>query len=282
MVVGYRAVQRNNAFRYKAVTCKLRPQIQAIKQQENQKEPRRCPRKAKMKRSLTTKLMIALTVIIVIVAGLILAINYTLVASTQQEKFERDIQAQIDLINSSMLEPVFTYDFQQIEAISKSLVNTALITSIKITDHRGKDMAKALETGEEDYAEKVSLEDVKISKDDKTIGLYDIVFSKDQMETVLASQLQSSITLVVLVMVACLGMVLLLSRRIIVSPVAAVSNSLAEIAAGGGLNNKKTKRHMESTKAKKGKHGNAKQKREATQTNKIKTKKKNNTKKEKK
>lgn len=187
-----------------------------------------------MKRSLSTKLMVALTVIIMIVAGIILVINYSLVSSQQQEKFEKDIQAQINLINSSILEPIFTYDFHQIETISTSLVDTALITSIDITDHRGKEMGGAIETGEADYAEKVVMEDVEIIREDSLVGKYNIVFSKQQMEAVLSNQMQSSITLVVLVMAACLAMVFILSRKIIVGPVANVSNSLAEIAAGGG------------------------------------------------
>ncbi len=187
-----------------------------------------------MKRSLSTKLMLALTVIIIVVAALILAINYQVIASEQQKRFEDDTAAQIELINSSMLEPVFSYDFQQIEAISKSLVNTAIITSIKITDHRGKDMAKAIETSGGDHAEKAEITGNKIVRDGETIGLYDIVFSKNQMETVLSSQVQSSIFIVLLLMGACLGTVFLLSRKLIVSPVADVSSSLAEIAAGGG------------------------------------------------
>ena len=187
-----------------------------------------------MKRSLSTKLMAALTVIIIVVATLILVLNYQLIRADQQNRFEEDTQAQLELINSSMLEPVFSYDFQQIEAISKSLVNTAIITSIKITDHRGKDMAKALETGPADSAEKVEMVGNKIVRDGETIGLYDIVFSKNQMETVLASQQQSSITMVLLLMAACLATVFFLSRKLIVSPVSDVSTSLAEIAAGGG------------------------------------------------
>lgn len=177
--------------------------------------------------------MVALTVIILIVSGLILAINYSLIAAQQQTKFEEDIQAQLDLINSSMLEPVFTYDFQQIGAISKSLVNTALITSISITDHRGKDMDKAIEDGE-DKAKKVAMSDVKIVREGETIGLYDIVFSKHQMEAVLTQQIQSSIIVVMLVLATCLAAVFFLTRNLVVKPVSAVSASLSEIADGGG------------------------------------------------
>lgn len=186
-----------------------------------------------MRRSLSTKLIVALTVIILLVASLILALNYTLAASKQEDKFQRDVQAQIELIKSSMLEAIFTYDFSQVEAISKSLVNTDLISSIQVTDHRGKDLAAAA-IDAESRGKTFTMDGIEVSKDGKAIGRFNIIFSKSQMEEVLASQLRSSIALVMVVLIACLIMVFILTRRIVVAPVARVSNSLAEIAAGGG------------------------------------------------
>lgn len=187
-----------------------------------------------MKRSLSTKLVVALAFVITIVSGLILVINYSFVKSKLEDKFQKDVQAQIALIDTVLNEPVFTYDFAQVEAISKSLVNTALITSINITDHRGKDIAKAVEQGEEDSAEKFPLSDNGLKRGEDPIGKYDIVFSRQQMESVLTGQFTASLVLVLLVSAGCLGMVLLLSRKIIVKPVSNVSTSLAEIAKGGG------------------------------------------------
>ncbi len=187
-----------------------------------------------MKKSLSTKLVLALALVITIVAGIILGVNYYFVKSKLEGKFEKDVEAQIALINTALNEPVFTYDFGQVEMISKSLVNTALITSIHVTDHRGKDIAKAVEEGEEDRAEKVNRNDVVMKREGNNIGSYDIVFSKQQMESVLNGQFTASIVLVLLLSAGCLGMVLVLSKKIIVKPVSSVSNSLSEIARGGG------------------------------------------------
>lgn len=186
-----------------------------------------------IRRSLSTKFIAAITVTIFVVSALILAVNYHLIKSAQEARFEEDAKAQIELINSSMAESVFAYDFQQIEAIAKSLVNTALISSIRITDHRGKDLARASQAGE-DKSEKVSRTGVEIKREGELIGKYDITFSKATMETLLADQVKLSVVIVLVLLACILGMVYLLTRKIIVAPVQGVSDSLAAIAAGGG------------------------------------------------
>ncbi len=186
-----------------------------------------------MKRSLSTKLMAALTVTITVVAGIILLVNYQIISGTEEKKFERDTQAQIDLINSSLLEPVFAYDYQQIEAIAKSLVNTELVTEIEITDHRGKELGAAVEEVV-DKAEKVEQGGLELIRNDQLIGYYTIVFSKKQLEGVVNGQTKLSIFIILALMAATLAAVFMLTSRMIVKPVQAVSDSLAEIAQGGG------------------------------------------------
>ena len=187
-----------------------------------------------IKRSLSTKLMIALTVIMVLVAGLVLLVDYKILESRQSEKFEMDTQAQIDVANSALMEAVFAYDFQQIQAISDSFVNTELVTEIKVFDHRGKDMASATETDTEDFSPKVSRKAVEIERNGEVIGRYDIIFSTANMRAILSSQITTSSTIVVMLLLASLVTMWVLSRRLIVRPVNEISASLAAIAAGGG------------------------------------------------
>ncbi len=186
-----------------------------------------------IKRSLSTKLMAALTATIVIVSSVILFVNYAIISGTEQEKFERDTQAQIKLINASLLEPVFAYDKQQIEAIASSLVNTDLVTEIKITDHRGQEQAVAVQQSY-DPAEKVSLDTVELVRGNETVGYYDIVFSKAKMESVLNGQTKLSIVIVLVLMACVLTAAFFLTQRMVVSPVRKVSLSLYGIAQGGG------------------------------------------------
>lgn len=186
-----------------------------------------------IKRSLSTKFIAAITVTSLVVSAVILVVNYQLIKSAQETRFEEDTRAQIELINSSMAESVFAYDFQQIESIAKSLVNTALVSRIRITDHRGKDLATANKSVE-DNSEKVHRAGVEILREGEMIGKYDISFSKSTMETLLADQVKLSV-MIVLVLLACILItVFLLTRSMIVAPVRGVSDSLAGIAAGGG------------------------------------------------
>src|SRR5688572_28705855 len=96
-----------------------------------------------VERSLLSKLMGWLSAAMVMIAVIVAFANYRIASSELQQKFEYDSQAMIELTNSSLLEAVFAYDFQQIEAVAKSLVNTSLITTINIIDHRGKKLASA-------------------------------------------------------------------------------------------------------------------------------------------
>ncbi len=186
-----------------------------------------------IKRSLSTKLMIALAVIMVLVAALVLVIDYKILENQQSEKFDKDTQAQIDVANSAFMEAVFAYDFQQIQAIADSFVNTELVTEIKIFDHRGKDMASA-EADTDDFAPKVGRKAVEIKRNGKVIGRYDIVFSTANMRAILSSQIATIATIVIMLLLASLTTVWVLSKRMIVRPVNEISASLAAIATGGG------------------------------------------------
>lgn len=186
-----------------------------------------------IKRSLSTKLMVALTATIVLVSSIILLVNYQVTSANGQKKFEHDVQAQIELINSSFMEAVFAYDKAQIESISKSLVNTDLVVEIHVTDHRGKALGDAIQD-KRDHSDKQSMDKLEIIRGDETIGYYSVVFSKEQLEATLTNQTRLNIIIVVLVTGCALLAVFMITKYMIVAPVQAVSNSLYEIAQGGG------------------------------------------------
>jgi Methyl-accepting chemotaxis protein len=186
-----------------------------------------------IKRSLSTKLMIALSVAMVVVALVVLMVTYKVIQTQQRESFNANIQSQINLANSAFMEAVFAYDFQQIEAIAKSFVNTDLVTEIKVFDHRGKNLATAVESGT-DLAPKESRTGVEIVRENDVIGRYDIVFSTRTEAAILAQQIRISAIVVVMLLIASLTTVYLLSRRLVINPVNEISESLNAIAAGGG------------------------------------------------
>ncbi len=187
-----------------------------------------------IKRSLSTKLMIALSVAMVVAAIVVLMVAYKVIQTQQHESFKANIQSQINLANSAFMEAVFAYDFQQIEAIAKSFVNTDLVTEIKVFDHRGKNLATAVESGINDPAPKESRTGVEIVRENEVIGRYDIVFSTRTEAAFLAQQIRISAIVVVMLLIASLTTVYILSRRLVINPVNEISASLLAIAAGGG------------------------------------------------
>lgn len=186
-----------------------------------------------MRKTLTFKLMLALTVILMLVAALIVSINYSLQSQRQQASFEENVDGQIALAISALTEPVFSYDLPQIEAIGESLAHTPLVASINITDHRDKPLASAADH-ENTQAGTLERPRIRIEREGQLIGYIDAVFSKQHMQSMLSSQLWNTVVTVVALLLAGLITVAILAKRMISLPVLQISQSLAEIAAGGG------------------------------------------------
>lgn len=196
-----------------------------------------------IKGSLTNKLILTLSVIMLLAALLVLGVNYKLIQSQQQSRFEDTIEKQIELANSALMEPVFAYDFQQIEAITQSFVNTDLITEIKVFDHRGKNLASAIESGATDFSEKIGRSGLEIKRGEEVIGRYDIVFSTKTLSDVLSGQIRTSIAVIAMLLIATIATIYFTSRQLILRPVKEISNSLSAIAAGGGDLSKRLSTH---------------------------------------
>lgn len=185
-----------------------------------------------VQKSLLTKLMMVLAMAMVAIAVVVAFINYKIASNNLEKNLEIETTAMVDLTNSSVLEAVFAYDFQQIEAIAKSLVNTSLVTSVKVVDHRGQSLAKASDDDSSD--KQITRAAIPIVYNGNTIGSYDISFSTQELNETLASQLQTTIFTVLALLAASLVTVYVLIRGLVLGPVDEVTRSLATIADGGG------------------------------------------------
>lgn len=185
-----------------------------------------------VQKSLLTKLMIALALVMVAIASIVAFTNYRIAKAQLESELELETAAMVELTNSSLLEAVFAYDFQQIEAISKSLVNTSLVTSIDVVDHRGKSLAKAADSNE--YKNQIERDDVPIIYNGNKIGSYNIHFSTQDLEDTLTQQFTTNMLTVLALLAASLITVYVLMRSMVLAPVAEVTRSLCAIADGGG------------------------------------------------
>ncbi len=187
-----------------------------------------------IKRSLSTKMMIALTVIVMLTAVAVLMINYKVLEGQQDKRFEKVMQQQKDLANSALMEALFAYDFQQVQAIVDSFVNTDLVTSLRVVDHRGKQMGVAAEKGSSSSAPRILSTDVEIKRDGNVIGRYDIEFSSGSIDEVMIGQIKTSIIVVAILLLASLLTTWFLMRKLVLQPVNEITASLKNIAEGGG------------------------------------------------
>lgn len=185
-----------------------------------------------VQKSLLTKLMMVLSAAMVAIAFLVAFTNYKIASKKLEKELETETSAMIALTNSSILEAVFSYDFQQVEAIVKSLVNTSLVTSVTVVDHRGQPLAKANDGDQSEN--QITRTSIPIEYNGNTIGSYDISFSAQEMEDTLIGQIWTSIWTVLALLAASLITVYILIRSLVLAPVDEVTRSLATIAGGGG------------------------------------------------
>lgn len=167
-----------------------------------------------------------------LIATTVASVNYKINSDKLEKDFASDSKAMIELTNSSIIEAVFAYDFQQVEAIAKSLVNTDLVTAISVIDQRGKVMASAKD--EDNSKGQISHKAIDIIYSGAKIGSYDITFSTHSMQSSLHNQAINILLIVSLLLAANIIVTYLLTKRLVLGPVAEVTHSLASIADGGG------------------------------------------------
>ncbi len=185
------------------------------------------------RKSLTIKLLVALTAVTLIVAALVLGASYQRISTQQNNYFEEQVQANLRLANSALLEAVFSYDFAQVEAIAQSLADTSLISRIAVSDHRGRPLATAESPLQRGNAT-VTHSRVEIVREGEVIGHYDIDFTRHEVDAIVAGQLRVTMVTVLALLVAILVMAAVLTRKMISQPIQHVSKLLGEIADGGG------------------------------------------------
>jgi methyl-accepting chemotaxis protein len=185
-----------------------------------------------VRKSLLQKIMVSLTIGMLVVGAIASYINYSIAKHKLESQLDAETNAMVELTNSSLLEAVFAYDFQQIEAIAKSLVETSLIAGVSVEDHRGQNLASAKDGLTSEHA--LNRNNVALVQNDKQIGSFSLEFSADALRGEVDRAFKTTlITLVALCLLALL-IVYVLLRKLVLAPVAEVSRSLSSIADGGG------------------------------------------------
>ncbi len=189
-----------------------------------------------MIKSLSLKLIALASAALIAIAAVSVSISYTRITTAETATFEAHVEAQIKVLEAALLEPVYTYDQPHIEAIAEAIVATNLVNSIKVTDHRDKLLVKAAHQKEQSpsTSDTLAMSRVTLEKKGETVGYYDITFSKNALIQAVEKQHTRNIILAMVLIIGSVVCVFLLSKTMVLAPLKAVSQSLAELAEGGG------------------------------------------------
>ncbi|MCM2680944.1 methyl-accepting chemotaxis protein [Echinimonas agarilytica] len=181
-----------------------------------------------MKMNLNNKLVIVLVgfgLLGLIVGG---AFAFFGLQSSLNDRFETEKTVLMEMANASLVEPVFTYDFEQAESIATAVLDSLIVDGIDVTDHRGKAITKV---GTLDPS---AIEVRDVTREGKQIGKFQISFNRDVMLTELRSQMMFTITIIALILAIVVIAAFIALRKMVVEPINGVAESLYEIASGDG------------------------------------------------
>ncbi|XOV80768.1 MAG: methyl-accepting chemotaxis protein [Aestuariibacter sp.] len=169
-----------------------------------------------------------------VVAAIVSGSTAYLFASNQAEAdFAKQTKAQLEYARVALIEPVFTYDFGQVEQIAKAMTDIDIVSGVLITDHRDKDLGKAGKTRvTEDDIE--TFETAEILRDGNPIGKISVVYTKASMLDKLSSNATSATINIVVLVIAMLIAAIITAHKLVLSQLAQVTDSIKEIALGDG------------------------------------------------
>jgi methyl-accepting chemotaxis protein len=185
-----------------------------------------------VRNSLLTKLMLWLALAMIVIAGVVALIDYQLATKAATKKMEEEIAAIIQLTDNSIKEAVFSFDYDQSKAVVASLVNTSLVTSVRVVDQKNREIASA-EDASKSKEDRV-FEDIAIDYSGTKIGSFTMTFTTKPMHDTLNRELQTIVLTVIALLAASTLTVYFLIRNMVLSPVYDVTESLEAIADGGG------------------------------------------------
>ncbi|GKQ68942.1 hypothetical protein KAM344_41070 [Aeromonas caviae] len=127
-------------------------------------------------------------------------------------------------------EPVFTYDYEQGKKLAEALVSQPQIASIRITDHRGKLLAEAQRPATGDLL--AAQADIHHGED--VTGRMEIQYDTGPVAASLGALMQVLIGLIVLLLAGISALIFIAMKRIVVTPLNAVTRLLEQMASGRG------------------------------------------------
>ena len=177
---------------------------------------------------LTKKIMVLVTVVMAIVAAIALPTQYFINKSSIESKTQQTIQAMESELAVILQEPVYVYDKSLIQNIIDAYVQKSLISSIKVNDQNGKELAQV------NLREIESRANIKITWDKLPVGEIEIGYNRASERHELANMTKTSSVIIFAIVVVNILLIGFVLDKGVVTPIKLMSDRMNDIAAGGG------------------------------------------------
>lgn len=186
-----------------------------------------------MFKSISQQIVLFLAIIGILAASVSTGIAYKLFSNQSEEAFEDQAKAQLEYAKVALIEPVFTYDYGQIEQIAKAMLAIDVVSGVLITDHRDKELGKSGNTRVKDDDIEVMMRGV-ITRGEKEIGKITLIFSKEPMLNELSNLVTSSAVNIAFLAIVLIVATILAIYKLVLGQLTQVNSSLREISEGDG------------------------------------------------
>ncbi|WP_282066664.1 methyl-accepting chemotaxis protein [Vibrio rotiferianus] len=177
---------------------------------------------------LTQKMILMVSAVMIVVAAVALPAQYLIsknAVETEAAQNAVEVTTELEVI---LQEPVYVYDKPLIQNIIDAYAQKNSIASILVSDQNGKPLAEVQSLPIE------STSNVKITWDNLPVGNVTIGFNQETAREKLSDAMAISSLIMFLVFVINLVLISLVLDRKVVTPIKKMSESMNDIAAGGG------------------------------------------------
>ena len=183
--------------------------------------------------TLAIKVQIGLALALFILVSILFSSSYWIERQKLADGFVEFETNTVANLQVTMAQPIFTYDFEQIEAVLSVMLKSEQIHQLVVKDHRGKVLAQAEQQGSVDDKQLES-KVMSFSDQGKATGSVEVQFSSVPMARKLNDLLIGYLIQALIILGLTLVVSSLAIKKLIITPLAHVVDAMQEIASGDG------------------------------------------------
>ena len=183
--------------------------------------------------TLAIKVQIGLALALFILVSILFSSSYWMERQKLADGFVEFETNTVANLQVTMAQPIFTYDFEQIEAVLSVMLKSEQIHQLVVKDHRGKVLAQAEQQGSVDDKQLES-KVMSFSDQGKATGSVEVQFSSVPMARKLNDLLIGYLIQALIILGLTLVVSSLAIKKLIITPLAHVVDAMQEIASGDG------------------------------------------------